>query len=45
MYVLKTWEDGKYVPWTSSANQSNINKLIELHELVKPGIPYVVDKA
>jgi hypothetical protein len=45
MWVLKTWNGKEYVPWTSGANPSNINKLVQLHELVRPGIPFVVDKA
>lgn len=45
MYVLKTWNGKEYVAWTASTNQSNINKLARLHELVKPGTPYVVDRA
>lgn len=45
MYILKTWEDGAFIPWTSSANPSNINKLITLHEYLWPGKPYVVDRA
>ena len=44
MYVLKTWNGREYVPWTAGTNPSNINKLVRLHELVKPGTPYVVDK-
>jgi len=44
MYILKTWNGREYVPWTSQANPSNINKLIELHKVIKPGVPYVVDK-
>jgi hypothetical protein len=45
MYILKTFENGRYVAWTAGANPSNINKLIELHKLIKPGTPYLVDKA
>jgi len=45
LYVLKTRVDGQWVAWTSSANQKNINKLIDLHKVVKPGVPFIVDKA
>lgn len=45
MWTLKTWNGKEYIPWTSGANPSNINKLIQLHELVKPGVPFVVAKA
>lgn len=45
MWVLKTWNGSEYVPWTASANPSNINKLAQLHELIKPGVPYVIAKA
>jgi hypothetical protein len=44
MYVLKTWNGKEYVPWTSGTNPSNINKLIDLHKIMYPGKPYVVDK-
>ena len=44
MYILKTWNGREYVAWTSGTNPSNINKLISLHERVKPGVPYIVDK-
>ncbi len=45
MWVLKTWNGSEFVPWTAGANPSNINKLVRLHELVKPGVLYVVDRA
>lgn len=45
VWVIKTWKNGEYVAWTSGANPSNINKLARLHELVKPGVPYVVARA
>lgn len=44
MYVVKTWEDGQWVAWSSGANPSNINKLVDLHRVIRPGVPYMVDK-
>lgn len=44
MYVLKTRKDGAWVAWTSSASQKNIHKLIDLHKVIKPGVPYIIDR-